>query len=774
MRILTRYILKEVVSHAAIGVSVFTFVLFTRDLGRLLDLVARNSAPLPSVAEVFFFTVPVALTITIPAGVLVGILIGLSRLAADSEITAMRASGVGVWQFLRIISIFVIGAWLLALVNGVFIAPRSQAALGELEDRLKSNQVSFEIQPNVFYEGFPKMVVYVRDVHPRPGASEWSGVFLADITNPAEPRITMAERGIMVGEGPQTLHLHLTNGSTHETVAGQPDHYQISTFSETDIPISLPAGDANQGPQPVGEMSTTALWEQAKHADPILRRWDLIELNRRFALSTACVVLALVGIPLGLSSKKGGKSAGFVLTIVLVFAYYSISLIGVSFAREGRISPGAGVWLADVLFLIGGMVLLWRVERRPIDTTYIRTMWKRFQARLKAGGQLWANGETHSAFERVAGRRRVLFARFPMLLDDLILRDFALYLMLILGSFLMLLLVFTLFELIGDILRNSISPLIVGEYLLNVTPYFIYNVAPLSMLLAVLITFGLMTRSNEITAVKATGISIYRIVVPVLLAAAVIAAGLFFFDQFYLPRANKRQDALRNLIKGKPAQTYLLPDRKWIKGRDNTIYYYRFFDPDRNEFGNLSVFKYDPASFQITDRIYANRAHWTERVQKWICEQGWERQLHGPAIEDYRTFDVSTFSAIDEQPPYFKKEVKQFTEMNYQELKKYIHDLQQSGFDVIQLRVQLQKKFAFPLITFVMAVLAVPFALSAGRRGAVTGIAIAVGVAVLYRTISGLSESMGNVGQLPPGLAAWAPDLFFGLVGGYLILKVPT
>jgi LPS export ABC transporter permease LptF/LPS export ABC transporter permease LptG len=776
MRILTRYILREVISHAAIGVGVFTFVLFTRDLGRLLDLVARNSAPLPSVAEVFFFTVPVALTITIPAGVLVGILIGLSRLAADSEITAMRASGVGVWHFLRIISIFVVVAWALALVNGVFIAPRSQAALGRLEDRLKSSQVSFEIQPNVFYEGFPKMVVYVRDVHPQPGASEWNGVFLADITDPAEPRITMAESGIMVGEGPQTLHLHLTNGSTHETVAGQPDHYQISTFAETDIPILLPAGDTNQAqPPPVGEMTTGELWKQAQNSDPITRRWDLIEFHRRFALSTACVVLALVGIPLGLSSKKGGKSAGFVLTIILVFAYYSVSLIGVSFAREGRVSPAMGVWPADILFLIGGAILLWRVERRPIDISYLRNIWRPFQALFKKSGEiLTANGESHDAFERMAGRRRVLFARFPLLLDDMVLRDFVLYLMLILGSFLMLLLVFTLFELIGDILRNGISPLVVGEYLLNVTPYFVYNVTPLSMLLAVLITFGLMSRTNEITAIKATGISIYRIIVPVLLAAAMVAAGLFFFDQFYLPKANKRQDALRNLIKGKPAQTYLLPDRKWIKGQENTIFYYRFFDPDRNEFGNLSVFKYDPATFQITERIYANRAHWTHNLQKWICEQGWERQLRGPAIETYHPFDVSTFASLNEQPAYFKKEVKQFTEMNYQELKKYIRELQQSGFDVIQLRVQLQKKFAFPLITFVMAVLAVPFALSAGRRGAVTGIAIAVGVAVLYRTISGLSESMGNVGQLPPGLAAWAPDLFFGLIGGYFILKVPT
>jgi LPS export ABC transporter permease LptG len=397
------------------------------------------------------------------------------------------------------------------------------------------------------------------------------------------------------------------------------------------------------------------------------------------------------------------------------------------------------------------------------------------QAGLKKSGQiLSANGRSGDAFERAVSRRRVIFARFPMLLDDYILRDFVMYLLMILGSFLMLLLVFTLFELIGDIIRNHIPTLVVGEYLLNVSPFFLYNVTPLGMLLAVLITFGLLSRSNEITAVKATGISIYRVIVPVLAAAGVIAVGLFFFDQWYLPHANKRQDALRNFIKGKPAQTYLLPDRKWIKGQQSTIYYYRFFDADRNEFGSFSVFKYDPATFRLTQRTYAERARWAAALQKWICEQGWERELKGPAIADYQTFDVATFATLNEPPAYFKKEVKQFTEMNYQELKRYVRDLQQSGFDVVRLRVQLHKKLAFPVITLVMAVLAVPFALSAGRRGALAGVATAVGIAVVYLTISSLSEAMGNVSQLPPGLAAWAPDLFFGLIGGYLILKVPT
>ena len=774
MRILTRYILREVTSHALIGVAVFTFVLFTRDLARILELVVRNSAPLPSVAEIFFFTVPVALTYTLPMGVLVGILIGLSRLSADSEITAMRAVGIGAGTFLRIISIFAVTAWLLAVVNSVYIAPRSQAALGHLQDRLKTSQASFEIQPRVFYEGFPKLVLYVQDLKSAAHAAIWKGVFIADMTVPSSPRITVAQQGVLLPEGPNALHLHLSIGSMHE-IPKSADNYQVSTFQQTDIPIPLPQSvRQDEEAAPLSQLSMRELLNQSHHANPPTSRLALMEFHRRLALPTACLVLALVGIPLGLSSKKGGKSAGFVLTILLVFAYYSVSLIGVGLARQGKIPAGLGGWLADIAFFLGGAFLLWRAEHRPFELASFRAAWNPFRRIKDGAGLLPLPTRTEDAFERASNRRRVFSARFPMILDDYVLRDFVVYLGLIVTAFVVLLLVFTVFELIGDILRNHISPLVVGAYLLNVSPYFIYNIAPLSILLAVLITFGLMQRSNEITAMKATGISLYRIIIPVLISSMALAMGLFFFDQVYLPHTNKRQDALRNLIKGKPPQTYLNPDRKWIFGQQSTIYYYQFFDSDRDQFGNLSVFQFEPGSFQLTHRIYAERANWDDRLGRWVCTQGWERNFQGSAIQNYRTFDVSTFAAMTESPGYFKKEVKQSSEMNYEELQRYIHDLQGSGFDVVRLRVQLQKKFAYPAIALVMAVLAVPFSVSSGRRGAVAGIAIAVGIAVVYTTVSSLFEAMGNVSQLPPILAAWSPDIIFGLLGGYLILKVPT
>jgi LPS export ABC transporter permease LptF/LPS export ABC transporter permease LptG len=816
VKIFSRYILNEVVQHALIGVSLFTFVIFMRDLGRLLEIVVRNSAPLPSVAELFLLTLPVACTITIPMGLLVGILIGLSRLAADSEVTAMRASGVGAWMFVRIIAIFAIATWLFALANSIWFAPTSSAALTHLENKLRSSQASFEIQPRVFYEDFKNMVLYVEDVRSGSNASQWRGIFLADISDPGAPKITLAQSGLIMADNPDSIHMHLNHGSQQELQPQNPEQYEISTFTQTDLPIALPAPDeSKQDLVPVNEMSTAELWKRGHHPEtdsfkprnaqdtPAARaRWYLVEFHRRLALPTSCLVLALVGIPLGLSSKKGGKSMGFVLTIVLVFLYYFVSLTGISLGRSGRIPPGVGVWAANFFFLIAGLVLLHRVERAMIDLGSLRSAWEAILGAIRDAlvgiGIGDANGDTIP--DRIPAAdsvhpRRLLFAgraqagrsqngsacharrlgvRYPLLLDELILRDFVVYLGMILLSFILLTLVFTFFELLGDIVRNHIPMLMVGQYLLNVTPSMIYIMTPLSVLLAVLTTIGLLQKTNEITAMKATGTSIYRVIFPIIIIAAAISTGLFFFDQLYIPAANQRQETIRNQIKGKPAQTYLRPDRRWIFGEHNTIYYYEFFDPDQNTFANITAFQFDPNTFELTGRVHAARARWSDRLQKWIFEQGWARTFRASEVQGFHQFDAETFPTLIEPPGYFKKEVHQSSEMNSQELRAYIADLQQSGFDVVRLRVQLQKKFAYPLITLVMAVLAVPFSLSAGRQGALTGIAVALSVAIVYFIASGLFEAMGNASQLPAAMAAWAPDLIFGLLGGYLLLKVPT
>lgn len=794
MRILTRYILKEVSSHALLGVLLFTFIIFMRDLGRLLELVVRNSAPLPSVGEIFLYTLPTAFMITLPMGVLVGILIGLSRLAADSEVTAIRASGMGAGMFVRVVAMFAIAAWLLAMLNSIAIAPRSARALTGLQNKLRSSQASFEIQPRVFYEEFKDRVLYVQDAIPSKGQSLWRGVFLADISDPASPRITLAERGALLSESPEKVRFHLEDGTQQELIPKAKDQYSITTFETTDLPVQVPSSTERgfRDLQPVAELSLHALLRNAAREeaagaslvkiDPASSSYDYlkaryyeIEFHRRFALPGACLVLALVGIPLGLSAHKGGRSAGFVLTIVLVFVYYFFSLVGVSLARQGKVSPWFGVWAGNLFFFVCGLILVWRVDRMPLDFSLIHRVTVVLRNTLRAWGKRLP-GLRESRWTRAMRRkpRKLYGARFPLILDNMILRDFALYLAMVLVTFLILALVFTFFELLTDIVRNKVSFVLLAAYLLNLSPSLVYLMAPMSVMLAVLITFGLLQKSSELTAMKATGFSIYRATLPVIVLSAAFAAGLFVFDQVYIPHTNRRQEILRNEIKGKPPQTYLQADRKWIFGESKQIYYYQVFDPDTNQFGGISVFEFDPATFQLTRRVHADGAHWEPGLQEWVFQNGWVRTLNGASIQEYRTFDVATFKELHEDPSYFKKEVRQSSQMDYEELKRYISDLQQSGFDTVRLKVQLQKKLAYPLITLVMAILAIPFSAQSRRGGALAGVAIALGVAIVYWVTAGLFEAMGNANQLPALIAAWAPDLIFGLAGGYLLLRVPT
>jgi lipopolysaccharide export LptBFGC system permease protein LptF len=209
-------------------------------------------------------------------------------------------------------------------------------------------------------------------------------------------------------------------------------------------------------------------------------------------------------------------------------------------------------------------------------------------------------------------------------------------------------------------------------------------------------------------------------------------------------------------------------------GRPSTIFYYQYFDPDIDTFGNITVFEFDPGTFTLAKRIYATAAQWQPNLNTWVFEDGWERTFKGPEIDTYRTFAVSTFPEMTEAPSYFTREVRPSSEMSFGELAHYIHSLRQSGFNTVPLRVQLNHKLAYPLITLVMGVLAIPFALSMGRRGSLSGIAVAISVAVAYYVVSGFFENMGNVSWLPAFLAAWSPDLLFGLAGAWLLLRTST
>ncbi len=778
MRILTRYILGEILSHTLIGCALFTFILFMPYLPNTLEMVVRNSATFSNAVEIFLFTLPILFRVTIPMSVLVGVLLGLSRLAADSEIIAMRASGLGIGYFVRVSSIVAIGGTLLGLGNSLYLAPRASQAILDLQQELATSQASYQIQPRVFYEDFKNFVLYVQNVRSGTGASNWDQVFMADVTDPTAPRITTAASATVVSDSTQVLLMRLRNGAQHDTFDDQPDQYTITAFATTDRPLELsPQSDVHLSRRDTAiyALPMRALIERVRGPDPKLY---LIELNNRLAFPAACLVLMMVGVPLGVASRRGGKSSGFVYTILLVFLYYFLSSTGTALGRQNKVPAFLAVWSANLLFAAVGIFLLWQMASGGRVLAAI-TAWA---ARLpNAQGAGRRGFSLTGLLEKLGPRSQRAKSRnaFPRILDEYVVREFLNTFLLVLSGFVLLMLVFTFFDLVGDIIRNHPPLTTVGAYLVNLTPDMLYQIAPLAVLIATLVTFGALNRNSEIIAMKATGISLYRLVVPVVSIAAVLSVCLFLFDQYYLPQANRKQEALRNIIKGRPAQTVLHPEHNWIFGQPHggepgRIFYYEFFDPDRKEFANLSVFEFDPSTFSLTRRIFAARVFRDPDKDSWRFEDGWVRDMTGAEPIAYHEFRQTEFSEIHEDPGYFTKENLQSHEMNFGQLDNYIRDLRQSGFDTMRLRVALWHKLAYPLIAIVMAVLAIPFALSMGRRGSLTAIAVAIGVALAYFVVNGTFEAMGNVNYLPAALAAWSSDILFALVGGYLLLRTPT
>ncbi len=787
MGILSRSIFREVFSGTLLGSVLFTFVLFLQRLGRLFEILVRSSAAPATVGSLFALSVPATLVFTIPLGVLVGTLIALSRMAGDAEITALRAAGVPTRRVIAPVMLLAFCGFAVTATASLWLTPYSLWKTDRILHQMVASELTAEVEPRIFEEQFPNTVLYVKDVtfaaQTKTGpVYKWRNIFMADLTPPETrntdghergdaPRITVAAQALAIPDvAHNRIQLSLINGSTHE-VTKDVTQYISTSFPRGEQLLEAQRPSEVQLVKAVTEIDTLPLFRMAyrdKTLDPDKLIESRIEFQQRLALPPACLILALLGIPLGVSSRKGGKSTAFVVTLALAFLYNMgfITLLGL--AKQRALPVGVAVWLPNAVFSFIALLLLLRLDV-PGDRDWIgvarsglRTLTSRFRVTPPP--------------LNLAPRLPFSFAVLPQVLDTYVLTSFLFYLGILLTSFVMMTEVFTFFELLSDIIKNHIPMYKVASYLFFLGPKLIYDSTPVSVLVAVLITFGILTKHNEVTAFLACGVSVYRLAVPIIVASAFLSGGLFAFDHYYVPEANRKQDALRNEIKGRPVQTYLRADRKWIFGEDSSrIYYYKYLDPVEHVMAGVNVYELDPSTYRLRRQISAERAHWEPHLHTWVFENGWMRQFlpSGERLMDFAG-RAETFPEINEPPGWFLKEVIESKQMNFVQLSSYIRELQQSGFDTVALRVQFYRKFSVPLFALIMALISTPFAFLAGNRGAMAGVGVSLGIAIAYFTLNILFEQVGNVNLLPASFAAWSPDLLFALSGMYFFTRMKT
>lgn len=783
MRILSRAIFREVFSSAVLGTLLFIFVLYLRTIEKLSSLLVRISAPAAVVGKLLLYALPATLPFALPLGVLVGVLIGLSRMSADSEITAMRAAGVSSATVVRPVLLFSFFALIMTALASLWLTPLSLHLESKVARNFAAAQLTGNIESRIFDEQFPNIVLYVGNVSAVGKQIIWHQVFIADVTPPDElqrqgknrgagPRVIVAEEAIPHPD--PTYNRIILDMRNFRSTERDKDGKIISTVAPAQVEVlQAQKQEELQVNKTVQEMDTGPLYKRVYRHHGLSREDYVdaaIELHQRFALPLACMLLSLVGIPLGISSRKGGKSAAFILTVVVAFVYYLgfITLLGL--AKKGSLPVPVAVWTPDAVFLLAGVFLTSRLEK-PGDydlASWFKGLGKRLLSSLStlrpAPGQ-------HQI--RIGGIRR--FRVRPLLIDGYVLNGFLFYLAVLLVALVSLIEIFTFFELLGDMIKNDISMSTMLDYLWHLAPSLIYQLTPIGTLVASLICFGILTKYNEVTAFKAGGVSVHRLAAPVLVASLLLSGVLFVFDHYYIPEANRRQEMLRAQIKKKPVATYLRPDRQWVFGEGSRVYNFRFLDPKKALMSNVNVYELDPKTFRIDQQISAERATWNRGASQWVFEDGLSH-LDRDAGDDYRPFHGRTavFPELTEQPSWFAKEEKEYKEMNFEELGQYIRELQLSGMNTVPLQVQYYKKFSVPLFVLIMALLSIPFAFIAGNRGAMTGVGISLAIAIAYWVVGTLFDQIGDLNQLPAMMAAWSPDVIFALAGLYLMARMKT
>jgi LPS export ABC transporter permease LptG len=318
------------------------------------------------------------------------------------------------------------------------------------------------------------------------------------------------------------------------------------------------------------------------------------------------------------------------------------------------------------------------------------------------------------------------------------------------------------------VFKGQATTSMVVQLLGFMTPQFIYFVIPLSCLLGVLVTFGLLSRSSELAVMKACGISLYRVAAPLLMLSLGGSAILFALEQRVMAQANEKATALDTRIRTGEWRTSTPLLRNWVVARDGSIYHYTYFDPQKKALQNLEVYRPAKDAWRLDSQMYAREV--TFKGESWLATNGWQQDFTGRAA--WSAFPERSIAL--EPPDYFETLQPRAETMSVPQLKRYIDELSASGFNVVPLTIDLQKKLAFPFVTLVMTLLAIPFGVTTGKRGTLYGIGIGIVLALTYWILGGAFAAIGKAGLLGPIMAGWAPNILAAGTATYLLLTTRT
>lgn len=756
-RAIDRYIAAAVLPYIALSLAVLSFVILIQQTNRFADVLGSSAVPFRLTLEVALSILPNILIFTIPMSTLVGVATGYSRMSHDSELTAMRAAGVGSFRIILPALALGGGLSLLTLYAGFYAAPEAARNLRDIGLRAALYKLESPVEPRSFYTGMPGKVVYVREGDKASGL--WSKIFIYWQEPDGRVRLVTAETGRLDFSGDQTellledaLMMTLPAGGAGAIAAGE--HVTIEHSESMRIRDDrLNAGRGALAQRIKGreleydEMGYTQLSEKAAAAAAApARREAALALNKRLTLGLSPLVFAFFGAALGLRAGRGGRSQGLLLSLASMLFYYLLSLAGEQMARAGVLPLPLGSWLAFGSALLCASALF-LARHKSLRAPSAGALLGR---RRQAG---WGGGAARGGRSSVLG-----------LLDWSVLRSVSWDFSLTLCALALAFLVFTLFELLRFIALNHTGAEVVARYFIYLLPFTFVTLAPTGALLSALITFTLMVRRSESVAWWASGQSVFRLILPSVFFAALLGAGVWLVEERVEPASNRRQNILRAQIRTGAAQALTQPGRVWVSDVGSERIY--AFDPAGGRLRNLLVFDFEREMSHlrrvlIAPEAYTNSSALEASDAELISFGGQGVSYERVAKVRLGAYDFGSLYGAASRPGEFDSRA----------LSAYIKALKARGVNVQPLAVALEKKRAAPFLPLALVLVGAPLAFAFGRRGTTLALCAGVFAGLAFQGLAGGLQQAGEGGLLSPLVAAWAPPLLSAAVGVYLLTR---
>jgi LPS export ABC transporter permease LptG/LPS export ABC transporter permease LptF len=769
LRILDRYVLREMVAPFVTGVAVFTFFLVIDRIYHLTDLVITKGVPFHLVVGLLGYMLPAFLALTLPMAVLVAVLVAGGRLAGDLEVTALKAAGVGP---LRLFRPFLAAALLVTLAAATLtlvVSPWASSAFQRQLFRILQSRATTGIKERTFSASLGQFTIYVQEMSPSQLALR--GLLVADERNPALSRIILAREGRLLTDPEHgRITLRFLDGQVSEAQVADPSRARFTAFSLYDmtLPLESPLAAGAPSEKPERDLPLGALLGRARELERLgqIAAPYFVEFHKRFALPAAALVFVLVGYPLAVRAHRGGRGVALASTGASVLTYYLLFTWLEGLALRGRLPAGSAVWLPNLVFLLAGATLLRSALATPSDA------WARARGRLRALAP-WPRGfDAARAAPSGAGAQARKSRGSTFIVDRYLLREYVTFLAIGLGVGTVLFVVVDLLQTLDRFLRIKPPLAYVFQHFAYRLPGALYDGLPIVVLMATVFLFLSLTRQRELDALKAAGVSLYRVSLPVLGLTVALSLGALAFQEMLLPGINARAEEVdRVKIRGGLPRHLQTRNQIWYRSSDTRFFRMELLEPVAQSIEGLLVLEIDP-TFRLTARLDARKARW--RGDGWELTDGVAREF----TEGNRVRSVPFARTMAQMP----ETIEDFTRvqrppevMSFRELRGYVARLQESGHNVGKYVVEMYSKLSFPLIHVIMALVAIPFALVSPRSGGrAVGVGIAVIISVSYWVVHSLALAFAKADLLPPLLAAWTANIVFAGLGTALFLRART